>query len=199
MAWNTGHEGGAATLHANNARAGLTRLAMLVSMNPDSPRPIEPLIGEAVHLIVHITKTPQGRKVTEIIERIKGAENVDTIDGSALGESLGKIVGVIPIPYAILPTEQHHHGGLGQDFLEFADAHPGVFTEKPMHGVEGCSTPNFHCPVTHLVHFLGDGQEILASAAGGEKRLMTITHGQIADFNRIVHCRGWIIDKLCNH
>lgn len=68
MAWNTGHEGGAATLHANNARAGLTRLAMLISMNPDSPRPIEPLIGEAVHLIVHIAKTPQGRKVTEIIE-----------------------------------------------------------------------------------------------------------------------------------
>ena len=24
MAWNTGHEGGAATLHANNATAGLT-------------------------------------------------------------------------------------------------------------------------------------------------------------------------------
>lgn len=68
MAWNTGHEGGAATLHANNARAGLARLAMLISMNPDSPRPIEPLIGEAVHLIVHIAKTPQGRKVTEVIE-----------------------------------------------------------------------------------------------------------------------------------
>ncbi len=68
MAWNTGHEGGAATLHANNTRAGLTRLALLISMNPDSPRPIEPLIGEAVQLVVHIAKTPQGRKVTEIIE-----------------------------------------------------------------------------------------------------------------------------------
>jgi len=68
MAWNTGHEGGAATLHANHARAGLTRLAMLISMNPDSPRPIEPLIGEAVQLVIHIAKTPQGRKMTEIIE-----------------------------------------------------------------------------------------------------------------------------------
>ena len=37
MAWNTGHEGGAATLHANNARAGLDRLAMLISMNRESP------------------------------------------------------------------------------------------------------------------------------------------------------------------
>jgi P-type conjugative transfer ATPase TrbB len=69
MAWNTGHEGGVATLHANNARAGLDRLAMLISMHPESPSPIEPLIGEAVHLVIHITKTPEGsRKVQEILE-----------------------------------------------------------------------------------------------------------------------------------
>ena len=67
MAWNTGHEGGAATLHANNARAGLTRLAMLISMNPESPKPIEPLIGEAVHLVVHIARSPEGRRVKEIL------------------------------------------------------------------------------------------------------------------------------------
>ena len=34
MAWNTGHEGGVATLHANNAQAGLDRLAALSSMHP---------------------------------------------------------------------------------------------------------------------------------------------------------------------
>ncbi|WP_347990391.1 P-type conjugative transfer ATPase TrbB [Methylomonas sp. AM2-LC] len=68
MAWNTGHEGGAATLHANNARAGLDRLTMLISMHPDYPKPIEPLIGEAVHVVVHIAKTQEGRQVQEIIE-----------------------------------------------------------------------------------------------------------------------------------
>lgn len=68
MAWNTGHEGGLATLHANNARSGLTRLATLISMNRNAPRLIEPLIGGAVHLVIHIAKTPQGRKVTELIE-----------------------------------------------------------------------------------------------------------------------------------
>jgi len=68
MAWNTGHEGGVATLHANNAKAGLDRLAMLISMNPESPSPIEPLIGEAVHMVIHITKTPEGsRKIQEIL------------------------------------------------------------------------------------------------------------------------------------
>ena len=74
MAWNTGHEGGAATLHANNARAGLDRLAMLISMNPESPRPIEPLIAEAVHVVVHITRTREGRRVEEIL-MISGYRN----------------------------------------------------------------------------------------------------------------------------
>jgi type IV secretion system protein TrbB len=68
MAWNTGHEGGAATLHANNAMAGLGRLAMLISMHPDSPKPIEPLIGEAVHIVVSITRTGSGRRIREILE-----------------------------------------------------------------------------------------------------------------------------------
>jgi type IV secretion system protein VirB11 len=74
MAWNTGHEGGSATLHANNARAGLDRLAMLISMHPDSPKPIEPLIGEAVHIVVHIAKTPEGRRVQEIL-KVSGYKN----------------------------------------------------------------------------------------------------------------------------
>jgi P-type conjugative transfer ATPase TrbB len=68
MAWNTGHEGGVATVHANNALAGLDRMGMLVSMHRDSPRPLEPLIAAAVHLIIYIAKTPDGRRVREIVE-----------------------------------------------------------------------------------------------------------------------------------
>lgn len=68
MAWNTGHEGGIATLHANNAAAGLTRLSTLVSMHPNAPRDIEPLIGEAVDIVVHIARTEKGRIVRELLE-----------------------------------------------------------------------------------------------------------------------------------
>lgn len=67
-AWNTGHEGGAATLHANSAREGLNRLLMLVSSNPHCPRTIEPLIAQTVHCVVFIKKTQTGRKVQEIIK-----------------------------------------------------------------------------------------------------------------------------------
>ncbi|HAU0967564.1 TPA: P-type conjugative transfer ATPase TrbB [Legionella pneumophila] len=73
-AWNTGHEGGAATLHANNALAGLHRLKSLITRNPAAPAEIEPLIGEAVHCVVHIARTPQGRRVEEIIS-VNGFEN----------------------------------------------------------------------------------------------------------------------------
>lgn len=66
-AWNTGHEGGAATLHANHCLAGLTRLKLLITRNPRAPSEIEPLIGEAVHCVVHIARTPQGRVVQEVI------------------------------------------------------------------------------------------------------------------------------------
>jgi type IV secretion system protein TrbB len=66
--WNTGHEGGVASLHANNAVAALTRMSSLVSRNQEAPREIEPLIGEAVDVIVHIARTDKSRVVQEIIE-----------------------------------------------------------------------------------------------------------------------------------
>ena len=73
-AWNTGHEGGAATLHANDALSGLTRLKSLITRNKSAPHDIESLIGEVVHLVVHVSRTPQGRRVQEIIE-VQGYKN----------------------------------------------------------------------------------------------------------------------------
>ena len=73
-AWNTGHEGGAATLHANNAQAGLARLKSLITRNPSAPFEIEPLIGEVVHVVVHIARTPEGRRIQEILE-VSGYED----------------------------------------------------------------------------------------------------------------------------
>lgn len=70
-AWNTGHEGGVATLHANNSESGLTRLKSLITRNPAAPKEIEPLIGEAVHCIVQISKQKENRKVTGILQ-VKG-------------------------------------------------------------------------------------------------------------------------------
>lgn len=65
-AWNTGHPGGAATVHANSAPAGLIRLEQLVAEATPSPMPA--LIAEAVNLIVSIGKVPHvGRRILEVV------------------------------------------------------------------------------------------------------------------------------------
>jgi P-type conjugative transfer ATPase TrbB len=76
MAWNTGHSGGALTLHSNSPVEALDRMLMLVSMNPKAPRAIEPLIASAVDVVVQIERLPngQGRRVTGLIE-VLGYEN----------------------------------------------------------------------------------------------------------------------------
>ena len=67
--WNTGHSGGVATIHANSARAGLTRLELLISEATQAP--MQTLIAQAINTVIFISKTKDGRKIQEIIE-IKG-------------------------------------------------------------------------------------------------------------------------------
>jgi P-type conjugative transfer ATPase TrbB len=64
-AWNTGHPGGVATIHSNSATSALRRLEQLTS--EVSQQPMQEVIGEAVDLIISIERTPQGRRVAEII------------------------------------------------------------------------------------------------------------------------------------
>lgn len=71
-AWNTGHPGGIATLHANSARAGLIRLEQLIAEATSTP--MQNLISEAVDLIVSIEKEGARRVVKEII-KVKGFKN----------------------------------------------------------------------------------------------------------------------------
>jgi type IV secretion system protein TrbB len=67
-AWNTGHPGGAATVHANDALSGLIRLESLVAEATSAPQ--QNLIAEAVDLVVFVdeeSSVKAGRKVREIL------------------------------------------------------------------------------------------------------------------------------------
>ena len=68
-AWNTGHPGGVTTIHANSARAALTRLSSLVQEAGVPPQP--ELIAETVNLLAFIVRTPAGRRVKELV-RVQG-------------------------------------------------------------------------------------------------------------------------------
>ena len=64
--WNTGHPGGFATVHANDAPAALLRLEQLIS--EVSVTPMRALIAEAINVVVYMTEFGRlGRQVTEII------------------------------------------------------------------------------------------------------------------------------------
>src|SRR5690606_16839619 len=65
-AWNTGHPGGLATIHANSARAALYRLEQLIlEAAPNAPRQ---LIAETIDLIVFISGRGLNRRVETIAE-----------------------------------------------------------------------------------------------------------------------------------
>jgi type IV secretion system protein TrbB len=68
-AWSTGHPGGVTTVHSNSAREALTRLDHLVEEAGVPRRP--ELSAETIQLVAFIQRTPEGRRVTELI-RVQG-------------------------------------------------------------------------------------------------------------------------------
>lgn len=63
-AWNTGHRGGIGTIHANSVDAVPLRFQTLIM--EVSANPLPELIEESLDALVQITKTKDGRKVTDI-------------------------------------------------------------------------------------------------------------------------------------
>ena len=68
-AWNTGHPGGCATIHANSAVEGLYRLEEMVSEVSQTPQ--NGLISRAVDMLVYMELVNNRRIVKEIV-RVKG-------------------------------------------------------------------------------------------------------------------------------
>jgi len=63
-AWNTGHPGGLATIHANSAAEGLTRLEDLIG--EVTQRIPYRAIAQAINVIIYIERTPAGRQVRTV-------------------------------------------------------------------------------------------------------------------------------------
>ena len=63
-AWNTGHPGGLATIHANSAAEALTRLEDLIG--EVTQRVPHRAIAQAINIVVFIERTASGRSVREV-------------------------------------------------------------------------------------------------------------------------------------
>ncbi len=65
-ALNTGHEGGAATLHANTAADTPTRLETLGLLGGVSREALNAQVTSALRVVVQVVRTPSGRRVDEV-------------------------------------------------------------------------------------------------------------------------------------
>ncbi len=76
QAMNTGHEGSMTTVHANSPRDALSRLETMVLMaGYDLPvRAIREQIVSALHLIMQVDRTADGRRVVTAVTEVQGLE-----------------------------------------------------------------------------------------------------------------------------
>ncbi len=73
QAMNTGHEGSLSTGHANSNRDMLARLETMALMGGDLPlAAIRSQIASALQLMVHLTRTPDGKRRVAAIDAVAG-------------------------------------------------------------------------------------------------------------------------------
>jgi len=65
-AWNTGHPGGCATIHADSGKRALARLEQLIQ--EANVLPARDFIADAINIIVFIEKTASSRMVSEVLK-----------------------------------------------------------------------------------------------------------------------------------
>ena len=135
QAMNTGHEGSLTTIHANTTRDALSRLETMIAMAelnlPD--RAVRQQIASAIHVIVQVTRMPDGsRKITNISE-VTGMEgpmittqDIFVFERSGYDEN-NRIRGTFQ-PTGIRPKfiERLESFGLRLD--------PDTFAEQPLRG-----------------------------------------------------------------
>jgi pilus assembly protein CpaF len=89
QAMNTGHDGSLATIHANNAREGLTRVENMVMMGSFQlpTRAIREQIVGAIDIIVHIERMQDGqRRITQVTDICQMEGDVITTNDIVLFE-----------------------------------------------------------------------------------------------------------------
>jgi pilus assembly protein CpaF len=77
QAMNTGHEGSMTTVHANSTRDALARIENMVLMaGLDLPvRAIREQMASAFHLMVHLSRSADGRRRVTLVSEITGMES----------------------------------------------------------------------------------------------------------------------------
>ncbi|GAM65490.1 conjugative transfer protein trbB [Vibrio ishigakensis] len=69
-AWNTGHPGGIATIHADSALKGLSRFEQCLSEVTSHVN--QTFIADSVHALVYMSRDPEGTRSIKELLRVDG-------------------------------------------------------------------------------------------------------------------------------
>jgi pilus assembly protein CpaF len=111
QAMNTGHEGSLTTVHANSTRDALARIENMILMaGLDLPiRAIREQMAAALHIMVHLSRSADGRRRVTLVSEITGMESQivtmqDLFRFEQTGlDADGRLMGMLE-PTGIMPT-----------------------------------------------------------------------------------------------
>jgi pilus assembly protein CpaF len=94
QALNTGHDGSMSTVHANSARHAISRLQVLVGLDNGnmSVGAIREVIADALDLIVHVKRCPDGVRRIMSVTEVLGMENGKVSLQEIMSFQVGKMV-----------------------------------------------------------------------------------------------------------
>ena len=96
-ALNTGHEGGAGTLHANTAADVPARLEALGLLSGVPRAALHAQVAAALHVVVHVRRTPTGRLLDEIVLLARSPDGRAVVSVSAWHRLGGVRPGAVPL------------------------------------------------------------------------------------------------------
>lgn len=81
QAMNTGHAGSLSTLHANSTRDAIARIEVLVGLNSMqlSSESITKQIASAIDILVHVERSPTGKRRVSQISEVVGYQNGEVV------------------------------------------------------------------------------------------------------------------------
>jgi len=134
QAMNTGHDGSLTTIHANSARDALSRIENMVAMSGlEIPqRAVRSQIASAIHVVIQLTRLPDGRRRLVSLQEITGMEGdiismqeIFTLQRHGLDEEGNQVVDIVPT--GVRPQFADHLKARGIELSE------GIF-EQPDRG-----------------------------------------------------------------
>jgi len=96
-----------------------------------------------------------GFQVPRVIQRVKHADNIDSVFDGLLDEFLDHVVGVMLITQKILPAQEHLQLGVGHGLAQFAQTDPRIFVQVAHAAVKSSAAPAFQRPKAGVVELLG--------------------------------------------